>query len=363
MYPFTLQIGSLTLNAFGLLACLLLAGGAPCSWRSARRRDADEQRALTAFVLASLGALVSAYAGYALGNAWSREPGDVALGGLHGSAGLAGALAASRLGFRGHPSEWRSWLDAQAPLIGFGLCLGQLGCYLLGADYGTPLPLAAPSWLQTLGSYPRWTSATVELLGPGAPAWRDQLGQRLLEAGSERSLPLHPTQLYIGGIGLALMATVQRTLGRHVRFAGQGFLLALIAYAASMVVLEPLRDDPRRGTLPLEASAGTWLALGVAGIGVAIVHGPLGELGPARLRRGLLGLWLVLTFAAALLLNDAGAAHARRPLALSCVLALVLAGGAAAAWRRWCKRAFEAHMVVTSGPHVPTSFTPGGPLQ
>lgn len=362
MYPLTLQLGSLTLNAFGLLACLVLVAGAIATWRSARLRDVSEQRALSAFVLASLGALVTASAGYALGNAWSREPGDVVLGGLHGSVGLAGALVASQLVFRRHPSEWRAWLDTQAPLIGLGLCLGQLGCYLLGADYGTPLPLAAPPWLQTLGSYPRWTSATVELLGPGAPAWRDQLGQRLLEAGSERSLPLHPTQLYIGGLGLALLAA-PRALGRHLRFAGEGFLLALLAYAALMVVLEPLRDDPRRGTLPLEASAGAWLALGVGGIGVAIVHGPLCELGRARLRRVLLGLWLVITLGAVLLVNHAAAAHERRPLALSCVLGLVLAGCAASAWRRWCKRAFEAHMVVTSGPHVPTSFTPGGPLQ
>lgn len=364
MHPLALQLGSLSLNAFGLLACVVIASGAVFTWQHARRRGVSELRALQAFVVASLAALVAGYLGYALGNVWGGDAAGVALGGLHGSAALAGALVASRLVFRGQASEWRGWLDAQAPLLALALCLGQLGCYLFGADYGTLLPPGAPSWLQALGSYPRWSaSATLAALGPGAPAWLDQLGQHLIEPGSERSLPLHPTQLYIGSLGLLLLAAGLRVLGRHVRFVGQGFLLALLAYAALMVVFEPLRDDPRRGTLPLGASGGTWLALGLGGVTVAIVHGPLRELGSARLRRILLAVLLVLTLGWAVLEARTAAVSTQRPLALSCLLALAFAWCAAFAWRRWSARSFEAHIVVTSGPHVPPGFTPGGPLQ
>jgi phosphatidylglycerol:prolipoprotein diacylglycerol transferase len=364
MHPLALQLGSLSLNAFGLLACVVLASGGLHTLHNARRRGASEERALMAFVVASLAALVAGHVGYALGNVWSGEAGGGLLGGLHGSAGLAGALGASRLVFRGETSEWRGWLDAQAPLVGLALCLGQIGCYLLGADYGTLLPPGAPPWLQALGSYPRWSSsATLMVLGPGAPAWLDQLGQRLIEPSSERSLPMHPTQLYIGGLGLLLLMAGLRVIGRHLRFLGQGFLLALLAYAALMVLFEPLRDDPRRGTLPLRASAGTWLALGLGGVAVAIVHGPLSAIGSARARRARLVLLLVLSLGWALLEARAAALSAQRPLALSCLLALALASCAASAWRRWSERGFDAHLVVTSGPQVPPGFTPGGPLQ
>jgi phosphatidylglycerol---prolipoprotein diacylglyceryl transferase len=363
VYPLALQLGSLSLNVFGVLVCIVLASGAVLAWQGSRRRGVDEQRALTAFVAASLAALLGAYAGYALGNVWSRSVAEPAFGGVHGSAALAAALGASRLVFRDRCDEWRGWLDAQAPLLALGLCLGQLGCYLLGADYGAPLPPGAPSWLQTLGSYPRWTaSATVAALGPGAPAWVDQLAQRLIEPDSARSLPLHPTQLYIGIPSLLLLAAARRALGRHARFGGEGFLLALLAYAALMIVFEPLRDDPRRGTLPVTASAGAWLALGLGGLSVAIVHGPLCALGSVRQRRVLFALLLVLSAGSALIVSRA-AASTQRPLALSCVIALALAGYAALSWRRWSERGFDTHTAITSGPHVPPGFTPGGPLQ
>jgi phosphatidylglycerol---prolipoprotein diacylglyceryl transferase len=365
MQPLALQTGFLGLNAFGLLQCTALLAGALWTRASARRSGSSPGDAFQAYVMACLGALVLAHVGYGLGNLAGSDARPALLGGLHGSAGLLGALAAARLHFRGRPLGWRRWLDAQAPLLGLALSLGQLGSYLLGTDYGTRLPLSAPRWLERLGSYPRWTSsATIEALGAGAPAWVNQVGQHLLDADSRHSLPLHPTQLYLAVAGLALSAFAARS-GARRRFAGEGMLLTLLAYASLMVLLEPLRDDPRRGTLPLTAPAVTWLALGVGGVLAAIIQGPLALRLNVRRRRvgsfAVLGLALV----SALLLAQITANEAR-PLALAPLFALALACNAALAWQPWSKlatRATDAHRGVTSGPHVPTSSAPGGPLQ
>jgi phosphatidylglycerol---prolipoprotein diacylglyceryl transferase len=364
MHPLVLQTGALGLNAFGVLACIALVAGALWTRASARRRGASESDALQAYVVASLGALVAAHIGYAVGNLASSEPARSLLG-LHGSAGLVGALGASRLHFRGRSGAWRAWLDAQAPLLGLLLCAGQLGCYLFGTDYGSPLPLAAPRWLERLGSYPRWTSgATIEALGPGAPAWLNQMSQHLLEPDSRYSLPLHPTQLYIGVAGLLLMGGVMRGHGRR-RFSGEGFLLALMAYALLMVVFEPLRADPRRGTLPLQASNVTWLALGLGVLSAAVIHGPLSARGSQRSRRLISSLVVALSLSC-VIVSSRAATSADHPLALGPLLALALAWCAAVAWRSWCKlatRATDAHIGVSSGPRVPASSAPGGPLQ
>jgi phosphatidylglycerol:prolipoprotein diacylglycerol transferase len=365
MHPLVLQTGLLGLNAFGVLACVALVGGACWTRASARRRGASDADALQAYVVASLGALLLAQIGYLLGNLALPELATAPLGGLHGSAGLVGALLGSRLHFRRRELAWRVWLDAQTATLGLALCLGQLGSYLLGADYGAPLPLGAPGWLERLGSYPRWTSsATIEALGAGAPAWVNQLGQHLLEPDSPSSLPLHPAQLYLAGAALGLLALAAYRRGR-ARFAGEEALLALITYAALMVVLEPLRDDPRRGTLPLLASSASWLALGLGGILAALLHGPLSLRVGARLAVVAVVFVLALALASPLLLEHF-TNRDQRPLALAQLVGLGLAWSAALAWRRWCKLAthtLAAHIGVTSGPHVPTSSAPGGPLQ
>jgi len=141
------------------------------------------------------------------------------------------------------------WMDVGSVAVAAGLSVTRIGCYLFGCDYGEPLDKAsAPAWLQKLGTFPRWDAGTLAG-GSGSPAWNRHLELGLITDAAEQSQPVHPTQLYESLVGI-LILVVLLLARRRQRFRGQIFLLFFFSYAVFRFLLEMLRDDPERGTVP-----------------------------------------------------------------------------------------------------------------
>jgi phosphatidylglycerol:prolipoprotein diacylglycerol transferase len=73
--------------------------------------------------------------------------------------------------------------------------------------------------------------------------------ERGLSPTATHSLPVHPTQLYESLVGLALLGLLLWAR-RHQKFRGQIFFLFAFAYGVARFMLEMLRDDAERGSIP-----------------------------------------------------------------------------------------------------------------
>src|SRR5262249_21434050 len=148
---------------------------------------------------------------------------------------------------------WRL-VDAIVPVVGVGIAIARLGCFLHGCCFG--IPCAFP-WGVTFprDSYVYRSHASLGLLSPGAA----------------RSAPVHPLQLYFAGAGLLVTATAL-AVRRRKRFDGEPTLVALLVYSASAAALEFLRGErTARGFWgPLPQLAWVALAMTVA-TGAALV--------------------------------------------------------------------------------------------
>ncbi|HEY2368874.1 MAG TPA: prolipoprotein diacylglyceryl transferase family protein, partial [Polyangiaceae bacterium] len=149
--------------------------------------------------------------------------GFAAYGGL--AFGTLGGLAWIRLRHR-EIDPWR-FLDAVAPSLAIGIFFARVGCFLAGCDYGTP----TTSFVGT--AFPR-----------GSHAFRDHVARGWIDASASASLPVHPTELYEAGVGLALFFAV-RAMKPHKD--GARFVALVIAYALARSAIELLRGDASRG--------------------------------------------------------------------------------------------------------------------
>jgi phosphatidylglycerol:prolipoprotein diacylglycerol transferase len=149
--------------------------------------------------------------------------GIAAYGGL--VFGTLGGLAWIRIAHR-EIDPWR-FLDAVAPSLALGIFFARIGCFLAGCDYGTP----TSSIFGT--AFPR-----------GSHAFHDHLARGWIDAGAMSSLPVHPTELYEAGVGLALFLAL-RVMKTEKR--GARFVALVIAYALARSAIELLRGDASRG--------------------------------------------------------------------------------------------------------------------
>ena len=113
--------------------------------------------------------------------------------------------------------------------LGVALAFARLGCFLAGCDYGKV------SWVPWAVRFPA-----------GSPAWRDHVRAGLIAVDRPTSLPVHPTQLYEAGLGLAIVA-IALWASRRPRRDGQLFVLAAATYAIGRLMIETLRGDAARG--------------------------------------------------------------------------------------------------------------------
>ena len=181
-------------------------------------------------------------------------------GGLVAYGGFLGGYLGSWLYLRKENIRLLPWADVAVPSLAAGLLITRIGCYLFGCDFGKRLAPDAPGFLTKLGTFPHWTTGTLDGGGDGAPAWSKHLDAagRGTPAYAElvkmnHSWPVHPTQIYESIVGLFLLALLlwQR---KNQKFRGQIFFLFAFAYGYLRFLIEMLRDDSERGefgTFPL----------------------------------------------------------------------------------------------------------------
>ncbi len=169
-------------------------------------------------------------------------------GGLVAYGGFLGGFIGSLVYLRMHKIALLPWADVAVPSLASGLAITRVGCYLFGCDFGQPLADNAPGWLKKLGSFPHWPAGTLET-GDGAPAWVQHVRERGLARDAAHSLPVHPTQIYESLVGVALLILLL-TARKRQKFRGQIFLLFTFSYGVCRFLLEVLRDDAERGSLP-----------------------------------------------------------------------------------------------------------------
>jgi phosphatidylglycerol:prolipoprotein diacylglycerol transferase len=168
---------------------------------------------------------------------------DLRTGGLAAYGGFVSGFAAAAIYLRAKRVALLNVGDCAAPAIAVGLFLTRIGCYLYGCDFGTRLPASAPSWLVALGHFPNWPESTGLR---GSPAFAFHVDAYGLARDAQYAYPVHPTQLYEAGVGLALM-TFSLVLFPRRRFWGQVLLSLCTLYGTARFFLEYLRDDPERG--------------------------------------------------------------------------------------------------------------------
>lgn len=193
----------------------------------------------------SLEVLIAAYVGGLLGAACVpfvqaiahaiAEGRFVARTGLAAYGGLLGGTLATIVALRRQKLPVLPFLDAGAPALGLGYFFARVGCFLAGCDYGLP------------------TASRLGVRFPqGSYAWLDHVERGLVPRDARASLPVHPTQLYLAFLGLALYVVISRV---PARAGGSGLLggarisAYFAAYAVGRFAIETLRGDASRGAI------------------------------------------------------------------------------------------------------------------
>jgi phosphatidylglycerol---prolipoprotein diacylglyceryl transferase len=256
------EIGPFAVYSFGaLLSCAMLAG-----WASTLRLSRIEGLPVRATMNACLAATVAGFFGarllYVLTNLKDFRTWSEILAFQNGGLTFYGGAVAGAFGslwiLRRYRVPFLAWADAAAPGIALSTCIGRVGCYLAGCDYGTPLSAKAPAWVKRLGTFPRWAD---DIAGPaaGSPAWVEHVLSGRIPLTAKASLPVHPTELYEATAAL-LLFTGLIALRPLRRFRGQSFVALVLGYGITRFVLEGFRGDPERGSWgPLSVSQ--WMAL------------------------------------------------------------------------------------------------------
>jgi phosphatidylglycerol:prolipoprotein diacylglycerol transferase len=230
MYPTLFRIGSLEITTFGLMMFLAFVVAGWVLTRQFRRYGLTEDLASTLVMAAALGGIIGAKIYYAiLFRDWHLlfdRAGLVWYGGLMG-----GAAACSWVIVRRKVDYLRA-ADATAPALAIGYCLGRIGCFLVGDDYGAP----TNSWVGV--AFPKGSPPTT------AESLR-QFGVRVDPSiPSDEVLRVHPTQLYESAAALLMFFILMR-LGHNPHRRGRVFALFLILLGIERFLVEMVRakDD------------------------------------------------------------------------------------------------------------------------
>lgn len=162
-------------------------------------------------------------------------------GGFTFYGGFIGASLAAFWLFKRDRFPLYKALDMGGMMVPIGLGFGRLGCLLAGCCFGVK------------------TDGFWALVFPGSsPAsdWQAKAG--LLPSHLERSLPVHPTQIYESGAAFAIAAFGILYLHGRKRYDGQVFAAFLGIYGALRFALEFFRSDDRGG---IWLSTSQWISL------------------------------------------------------------------------------------------------------
>jgi len=238
LYPILFEVNGFAVSSFGILVALGALLGGRLFAVSLEQAGYDRDRAWSILFWALLGGIGGAKLWY-VGEMVTRTSTDLFVefltsrGGLTWYGGLVGGTLGVLLAARLKHVPLRVATHFAAPSVAIGQCLGRIGCFLVGDDYGRPTDLP-------------WGVAFPEGLPP-------------------TTVPVHPTMLYEA----AWLALVGWLLWRR-RFTSS-YLLAeyLILAGIGRYLDEFLRENPVVVAGMTNAQL-TAVASIVAGIGLAL---------------------------------------------------------------------------------------------
>ncbi|XXY45418.1 prolipoprotein diacylglyceryl transferase family protein [Sorangium sp. So ce269] len=248
----TYTLGPLPIYSYGVMLGLSLVVGWYLTLGLAERDGLPKETMANCYVVTALAAVLGSRVLYILTNLGEFDSlgamFDIRRGGLVAYGGFLGGFLGSYLFLRSHRIPLLPWADVAVPSLASGLMITRVGCYLFGCDFGRPLGETAPAWLKKLGTFPHWAEGTLDH-GSGSPAWVQHVKERGLDPTSHASLAVHPTQIYesLVGAGLLVLLLLAR---RRQKFRGEIFLLFTFSYGVCRYLLELLRDDAERGSIP-----------------------------------------------------------------------------------------------------------------
>ena len=230
MFPTLIKIGAFEITTFGVMMFLSFVIGGWVLTRQLKRYGIDDDVASSIVVAAALGGIAGAKIYYAILFGDWRLLFDRA--GLVWYGGLIGGVAASSWVVIRRGVDYRVAADCAAAPLAIGYCIGRIGCFLVGDDYGRP----TDAWFGV--AFPK-----------GAPP---TTAQSLREFGVsvDPSIPdyqvlrVHPTQLYEAGAALVMFFILSRMNARpHAKGRVFGVFLILLGIERFLVEIVRAKDD------------------------------------------------------------------------------------------------------------------------
>lgn len=228
MHPILFRIGSLQLPTYGFLLALALVAGLYVAIRLGRREGLDTAQVVDFSTWLIITGLIGAKI-YMILTGWrfyTAHPGEIfsldtleAGGGFYG--GFIGAALFAVWYVRSHRWPLFKVFDAFAPAVAIGQCIGRIGCFAAGDDYG---------------KVARHSSLAVVFTNPYS---RQMTGVPL-------GVPLYPVQLFESALTLIIFLILIE-LYRHKKRDGEIFVAYMMLYAVARFFLEFYRGDPDRG--------------------------------------------------------------------------------------------------------------------
>lgn len=146
--------------------------------------------------------------------------------------GLLGGLIAVTILLKKQNLSWLLFADLVAPVLILGSCIGRIGCFLVGDDYGLPSKL--PWAVSFIDGLPPTTTQSFQYYYP----WIDLSG---FEPGL---ITVHPTQIYEVIITFILFVFLWKKR-KNIETTGNLFFIYLILYGIERFMIEFLRTNPK----------------------------------------------------------------------------------------------------------------------
>lgn len=230
MWPTLLKIGNFEITTFGLMMFLSFAVAAFLLSREFQCRGLDQEVASSMVLAAAIGGILGGKIYYSI---LYKDPalllsrsGLVWYGGL-----IGGWLLGSWIVLR-NKIPYLLGADAAAAPLSMGYCLGRIGCFLVGDDYGRP----TDSWVGI--AFPKGAPPTT------AESLRE-FGVKLDPSiPNETILKVHPTQLYEAGAALLMFFIIAYISKRpHRRGVPFGLFFLLLGIERFLVEILRAKDD------------------------------------------------------------------------------------------------------------------------
>jgi phosphatidylglycerol---prolipoprotein diacylglyceryl transferase len=261
--PIAFHIGSFAVHWYGVMMALAFLTGLWTASRRAVRDGIAPEKILDLGPWLILGTIVGARALYVVSywkdlfreplypNAAWTEVFMVQRGGLVFYGGLIGASLACILYTLIRKMALWKVADALAPSIALGYVFGRLGCLLNGCCYGRVCDV--PWGIH----YPYQSFVQKQQYAAG------------LVGEHDKSLAVHPTQLYDSFLSLALYLGLA-WLYRRKKFDGQVFAAYLICYAVTRSIVELFRGDYTIEHVHAGLTPAHWVSIGIFATGAGL---------------------------------------------------------------------------------------------